>query len=82
MVEGVLTFSEGTRYEGDFKNGVPNGYGIETWPDGSFYLGEWFDGLKHGEGVITGTDGSIKPAPGKKISTLNKLSDPAGRGKK
>ena len=31
-------------YQGDVKNGVPNGLGIIIYPNGDKYIGEWEDG--------------------------------------
>ena len=43
---------EGT-YEGEWKDGQPNGQGTWTAPDGSNYVGEWKDGNRHGQGTLT-----------------------------
>lgn len=34
-------FPSDTRYEGNFKNGVPLGTGTETWADGTIKDGLW-----------------------------------------
>jgi len=39
-------YSNGNRYEGDFKAGKPHGKGIYTWANGEVYEGEWACGLK------------------------------------
>ena len=46
------------KYEGEIKNGLPNGQGKITYhnPYG-FYEGEWKDGKKHGQGTFTWSDG-------------------------
>lgn len=36
--------TEGTVYEGDFKDRLPHGYGVENKNDGSYYKGEWYEG--------------------------------------
>lgn len=33
--EGHLRFPDGTRYDGDFENGVFHGLGVLTFPDGA-----------------------------------------------
>ena len=43
---------EGT-YEGEWKDGQPNGQGTWTAPRGSNYVGEWKDGNRHGQGTLT-----------------------------
>ena len=40
-------------YEGDFKNGVPDGTGIYTWSNKSTFEGKYVKGLREGKGVMT-----------------------------
>jgi hypothetical protein len=40
-------------YEGDFKNGLPDGDGTYTWNNQSVYVGKFSKGLKEGKGVMT-----------------------------
>jgi hypothetical protein len=51
----------GDRYEGEYRNGKPNGKGTYTWKDGSKYEGEWRHGKKHGKGKFTWPE--VPPAP-------------------
>lgn len=39
-------------YEGEFKNGVPEGKGKYTWSSGDFYYGSWKKGQKDGKGEL------------------------------
>ena len=48
---GVAIFSDGSRYEGYFKNGYYHGYGEWTRANES-YKGGWKDGKKHGFGIM------------------------------
>jgi len=41
------------RYEGQFRDGLPEGTGTYTWADGSVYTGEWVEGLRQGIGKFT-----------------------------
>jgi hypothetical protein len=41
------------KYEGRFRNGLPNGQGKYTWANGDTYFGNWKDGVKNGEGTYT-----------------------------
>ena len=45
--EGVVSKGnqDVAKYEGDIRNGKPNGQGIKTYPDGGKYVGEWKDGI-------------------------------------
>ena len=48
-------------YEGELKNGKPNGRGVALYHgeyEGDKYDGEWKDGKKHGHGVHTWANGS------------------------
>lgn len=40
-------------YEGDFKNGVPDGQGTYTWSNKSKFSGRYVKGLREGKGVMT-----------------------------
>jgi hypothetical protein len=39
-------------YEGNFKNGYPDGHGKYTWKNGNYYTGNWKKGLKDGKGEL------------------------------
>lgn len=39
-------------YEGNFKNGYPEGQGTYTWKNGNYYKGGWKKGLKDGKGEM------------------------------
>ncbi len=39
-------------YEGNFKNGYPDGKGKYTWKNGNYYDGAWKKGLKDGQGEM------------------------------
>jgi len=45
------------KYQGQVKDGKPNGLGSLTYPDGSKYVGEFKDGKKHGQGTFTWSNG-------------------------
>ncbi len=49
--KGVATGID--RYEGQFRQGLPNGDGTYTWSDGNVYTGEWSKGVKEGQGKMT-----------------------------
>ena len=41
------------KYQGQVKDGIPNGLGYLIFPDGNKYVGEWMNGLFHGQGIYT-----------------------------
>ena len=47
----TMTYSDGAKYESEWKDGKRHGQGTLTWSDGSNYEGEWKDGKKHGHGI-------------------------------
>eukprot|EP00438_Fugacium_kawagutii_P033875 Skav201120 [mRNA] locus=scaffold185:476810:491022:- [translate_table: standard] len=46
-------FPDGSRYEGQWKDGLKHGKGRFIYPDGDVYDGEWQDGKAHGHGTYT-----------------------------
>ncbi len=46
-----MIFDSGDEFEGNFKNGKYDGYGIYTWADGLVYAGQWKEGKRHGLGT-------------------------------
>lgn len=50
---GILTFLDGTRYEGHFSNGRYEGYGELKCPSSWVYKGEFKQGVPYGKGVLT-----------------------------
>ncbi|MGD0059368.1 MAG: hypothetical protein ABSD58_08125 [Verrucomicrobiia bacterium] len=55
---GTVTYPDGRRYDGEFKDGKRNGQGTETLPDGAQYVGEYRDDKANGEGTLTRLDGT------------------------
>jgi hypothetical protein len=39
-------------YEGDFKNGLPDGQGTYTWSNKSMFTGKYVKGMREGKGVM------------------------------
>jgi hypothetical protein len=54
---GRYAHGDGFVYQGEYKNGVPNGYGTSTFATGEKYVGEWKDGKRHGQGTATFANG-------------------------
>ena len=52
------TYSDGSWYEGEFKNGKSHGQGYYGWADGSWYKGEFKDGQREGQGHYSWPDGA------------------------
>jgi hypothetical protein len=40
-------------FEGDWKEGKKNGYGVWQSPNGDSYVGNWVNGRQHGTGTHT-----------------------------
>ena len=52
-----MIFSYGGKYDGGFKNGKPDGYGIFSMPNGLIYRGDWKDGALRGKVRCVFSDG-------------------------
>lgn len=55
---GINVTDYGTRYEGEWKEGMHNGQGTYTWPGGE-YSGEFKNHMYRGLGTLTLVDGSV-----------------------
>ena len=54
-----MTNSDGSKYDGEFKEDKRHGTGTLTDPDGSIiYNGEWEKGKMHGNGILTAPNGN------------------------
>ena len=56
------TFEDGkvqSKYNGEIKNGKPNGFGFQTYKNGNKYFGEHKNGLPNGKGRSIYPDGSM-----------------------
>ena len=56
--KGIYSYSNGEKYEGQFKNGERHGRGILNFPDGNKYIGLFKNGKRHGQGILSLPDGS------------------------
>ena len=50
---GTITWADGGKYTGEFKDGFKNGQGTYTFADGTKYVGEWQNGKRNGQGTYT-----------------------------
>lgn len=57
--KGLFDSPDGSKYEGDFKDGRFSGKGKLIWPDGENYNGEWKDGNPDGKGIYNFTNGDV-----------------------
>jgi len=55
---GVYVYIDGSKYEGEFKNGKLHGEGIWFYPDGEKYVGGFKNNYSHGLGTIYHLDGT------------------------
>jgi hypothetical protein len=56
---GKKNYTDGTIFDGEFRQGVIEGHGRMNYTDGRWYLGEWCEGEKNGVGLEVLPDGSI-----------------------
>jgi hypothetical protein len=55
--EGILTFADGSRYIGEFNDGMPNGQGKLIYTNGAQYEGQVRDGVPNGQGAYLYSNG-------------------------
>ena len=55
---GIQVWSDGSMYQGYWKEDKANGWGRLIHADGDVYEGEWKDDKAHGQGVYKHTDGA------------------------
>ena len=58
--QGIFTYTDGRKYEGEFKDNKFNGQGTYTFADGGKFEGEYKDGLRNGQGTYTYANGRQK----------------------
>ena len=57
--KGTMTYADGSKYVGSFRDGFFNGRGTMTYTDGSKYVGEFKDGLYYGYGNYKDKDSKV-----------------------
>ena len=55
---GIMTYKDGSKFEGEWKDWNYHGQGTETFPDGSKFVGEYKRDRREGFGIMTYKDGS------------------------
>lgn len=56
-LQGVQEWSDGRKYQGEFKDNLMNGFGFYLFSDGKTYEGQYFNDKKHGYGIYKWSDG-------------------------
>ena len=57
--KGGYTYADGSRYEGEFFNGYPEGHGTTYYKNGDRYLGQWKNHAPHGRGTMYFRNGRV-----------------------
>jgi hypothetical protein len=67
-------------YEGEFKNGIPDGQGTYTWSNKNVFVGKYIKGLREGKGIMTikreGAQDSVIEGFWKKDAYIGKYEKP------
>ena len=56
--EDTVTFANGAKYVGAWKDNKQHGQGTVTYSNGAKYVGAYKDDKRHGQGTFTTTSGS------------------------
>lgn len=56
---GDYVWSDGCKYEGEWRCGMRSGYGKLQWPSGALYEGEFSGGYMNGNGTYTRSDNMV-----------------------
>jgi len=56
---GVYTYGDGTKWIGEFKDGLPEGQGTCYYANGDKYVGNWKRHAPHGDGIMQYTNGRV-----------------------
>jgi hypothetical protein len=78
MSDEVYTYSDGSTYKGEWKDGKRHGKGTWVRPDGMRYEGEWINNKPHGQGTLTNPDGKSRSGlweDGKFISSKQEAAE-------
>ena len=51
--------TNGDKYEGEWRDGKPSGFGVQTFASGEKYTGTWKDGKVEGQGALTAANGTV-----------------------
>jgi hypothetical protein len=56
---GMVKWTDGSRYAGEWSADRPSGHGVQTYADGSFYEGQFLDEQRQGMGAFTPIGGDV-----------------------
>ena len=68
----IYSWANGETYDGQWKNGSKNGYGIWDGLNCDKYMGEWKDNKFHGQGIYTHPNGTVEDGEWKEDEFIKK----------
>jgi hypothetical protein len=58
-IRGIYNYRDGSKYEGMFQGGKPEGEGVCYYHNGDRYVGNWSKHAPHGKGILYYKDGNV-----------------------
>ena len=77
--DGVMTYVDGSKYEGQFSKGKITGFGTWYYPNGEKYVGNFSNGLPTGKGTLYKQNGTQHSGSWRAGEYIGEIKEPAAK---